>query len=258
MPELLFGLEVAPDIALMLMAAAFVAGFIDAVAGGGGLITVPVLLIAGANPVTALATNKIQGLFGAATATLSYARGGHVDLRSQWGSALIAFGASILGALLVSVLPVDWIRLVLPVLLIGIALFFALKKGLGDLDRARRLSPALFAGTIVPLCAAYDGLLGPGAGSFYMLGFVSLAGYGILKATAHTKLLNLSSNAGALVAFSIVATPWWITGLAMGAAQIAGARLGAIMAQKIGARLIKPLLVITSVALAVKLILDML
>lgn len=258
MPDLLFGLEVAPDIALMLMAAAFVAGFIDAVAGGGGLITVPVLLIAGANPVTALATNKIQGLFGAATATLSYARGGHVDLRSQWGSALIAFGASILGALLVSVLPVDWIRLVLPVLLIGIALFFALKKGLGDLDRARRLSPALFAGTIVPLCAAYDGLLGPGAGSFYMLGFVSLAGYGILKATAHTKLLNLSSNAGALVAFSIVATPWWITGLAMGAAQIAGARLGAIMAQRIGARLIKPLLVITSVALAVKLILDML
>ena len=208
--------------------------------------------------MTALATNKIQGLFGAATAALSYARGGHVDLRSQWGSASIAFGASILGALLVSALPVEWIRMILPVLLVGIALFFAFKKGLGDLDRARRLSPALFAGTMVPLCAAYDGLLGPGAGSFYMLAFVSLAGYGILKATAHTKLLNLASNAGALAAFAFVATPWWITGLAMGAAQIAGARLGAIMAQKIGARLIKPLLVITSVALAVKLILDML
>lgn len=258
MPEFLLGAEVAPDILLLLMAAGFVAGFIDAIAGGGGLITVPVLLIAGANPVTALATNKIQGLFGAATAALSYARGGHVDLRSQWGSASIAFGASILGALLVSALPVEWIRMILPVLLVGIALFFAFKKGLGDLDRARRLSPALFAGTMVPLCAAYDGLLGPGAGSFYMLAFVSLAGYGILKATAHTKLLNLASNAGALAAFAFVATPWWITGLAMGAAQIAGARLGAIMAQKIGARLIKPLLVITSVALAVKLILDML
>ncbi|MDE4173003.1 TSUP family transporter [Phaeobacter sp. PT47_59] len=240
------------------MAAGFVAGFIDAIAGGGGLITVPVLLIAGANPVTALATNKIQGFFGAATAALSYARGGHVDLRSQWGSALIAFAASILGALLVSVLPVEWIRVILPVLLIGIAIFFATKKGLGDLDRARRLSPALFAGTMVPLCAAYDGLLGPGAGSFYMLAFVSLAGYGILKATAHTKLLNLASNAGALAAFAFVATPWWITGLAMGVAQIAGARLGALMALKVGARLIKPLLVLTSVALAAKLILDML
>lgn len=258
MPEFLLVAEVAPDILLLLMAAGFVAGFIDAIAGGGGLITVPVLLIAGANPVTALATNKIQGLFGAATAALSYARGGHVDLRSQWRSALIAFGASILGALLVSVLPVEWIRMILPVLLIGIALFFAFKKGLGDLDRARRLSPAVFAGTMVPLCAAYDGLLGPGAGSFYMLAFVSLAGYGILKATAHTKLLNLASNAGALAAFAFVATPWWITGLAMGAAQIAGARLGAILAQKIGARLIKPLLVVTSVALAAKLIIDML
>ena len=257
MPEFLLVAEVAPDILLLLMAAGFVAGFIDAIAGGGGLITVPVLLIAGANPVTALATNKIQGLFGAATAALSYARGGHVDLRSQWGSALIAFGASIMGALLVSILPVEWIRMILPVLLIGIALFFAFKKGLGDLDRARRLSPAFFAGTMVPLCAAYDGLLGPGAGSFYMLAFVSLAGYGILKATAHTKLLNLASNAGALAAFAFVATPWWITGLAMGAAQIAGARLGAIMAQKIGARLIKPLLVLTSVALAAKLIFDM-
>lgn len=257
MPEFLLVAEVAPDILLLLMAAGFVAGFIDAIAGGGGLITVPVLLIAGANPVTALATNKIQGLFGAATAALSYARGGHVDLRSQWGSALIAFGASIMGALLVSILPVEWIRMILPVLLIGIALFFAFKKGLGDLDRARRLSPALFAGTMVPLCAAYDGLLGPGAGSFYMLAFVSLAGYGILKATAHTKLLNLASNAGALAAFAFVATPWWITGLAMGAAQIAGARLGAIMAQKIGARLIKPLLVLTSLALAAKLIFDM-
>lgn len=250
-------LEVGLETFLLLMAAGFAAGFIDAIAGGGGLITVPMLLLSGAPPVTALATNKIQGLFGAATAALAYAKGGHVNLRQQSGSALIAFVASIVGALLVSVLPTDWIRLFLPVLLIGIALFFAFKKGLGDTDRARRMTPALFAATMVPLCAAYDGVLGPGAGSFYMLAFVSLAGYGILKATAHTKLLNLASNAGALLAFAFVATPWWITGLAMGAAQIAGARMGAGLAQKNGARIIKPLLVLTSVSLAVKLIWDM-
>lgn len=250
-------LEVGFETLLLLLAAGFVAGFMDAVAGGGGLVTVPILLLAGANPLTALATNKIQGLFGSATAALAYARGGHVNLRDQSGLALIAFGASIVGALLVSVLPTDWIRLILPVLLIGIAVFFATKKGLGDLDRARRISPALFAATMVPLCGAYDGLLGPGAGSFYMLAFVSLAGYGILKATAHTKLLNFASNAGALLAFAFVATPWWFTGIAMGLAQVAGAHAGARLAQKKGARLIKPLLVITSVTLGLKLLWDM-
>ena len=249
--------EVTFEVLLLLMAAGFAAGFIDAVAGGGGLITVPVLLIAGANPVTALATNKIQGLFGAATAAITYARGGHVDFRTQWKSAIIAFFASLGGALLVSFLPVELIRYALPVLLIGIALFFAFKKGLDDVDRARRLSPALFAATMVPLCAAYDGLLGPGAGSFYMLSFVGLAGYGILKATAHTKLLNFASNAGALAAFAVVATPWWLTGLAMGLAQIAGARVGAGLAQKQGAKVIKPLLVLTTITLAAKLVWDL-
>lgn len=250
--------EVTFEVLLLLIAAGFVAGFIDAVAGGGGLITVPVLLIAGANPVTALATNKIQGLFGSATAAISYARGGHVDLRTQWKSAVIAFFASIGGALLVSLLPVELIRYALPILLVGIAIFFATKKGLDDVDRASRLSPAIFAATVVPLCAAYDGLLGPGAGSFYMLAFVGLAGYGILKATAHTKLLNFASNAGALAAFAVVATPWWFTGLAMGIAQIAGARVGAGLAQKQGAKVIKPLLVLTTITLALKLIWDLL
>ena len=250
--------EVSIEVLALLLAAGFAAGFIDAVAGGGGLITVPVLLIAGANPVTALATNKVQGLFGAATAALTYARGGHVNLRAQAGSAAIAFVASILGALLVTRLPVELIRLVLPVLLVAVALFFALKKGLNDSDRAARMAPAVFASTMVPLCAAYDGLLGPGAGSFYMIAFVSMAGYGVLKATAHTKLLNFASNAGALAAFAVVATPWWATGLAMGCAQILGARAGAALAQKQGARLIKPLLVLTTLTLAAKLIWDLL
>ncbi|MBT3141978.1 TSUP family transporter [Ruegeria litorea] len=250
-------LEVTVEVLLLLIAAGFLAGFVDAIAGGGGLITLPVLIIAGANPVTALATNKIQAIFGAGTAALSYARGGHVNLREQWKSALIAGVASIAGALLISYLPTDFIRIFLPILLIGIAIFFATKKGLGDQDRVRRMTPAMFAVTMVPLCGAYDGLLGPGAGSFYMLAFVSLAGYGVLKATAHTKLLNLASNSGALLAFAFVAEPWWITGLIMGVAQIFGARLGAVLAQRIGARLIKPLLVMTSLILAIKLLWDM-
>ena len=138
--------------------------------------------------------------------------------------------------------------------LIGIAVFFALKPGLDDNDRARRISPALFTATFVPAIAFYDGLLGPGTGAFFMLGFVMLAGYGILKATAHTKLLNFASNLGGLVAFAIVAKPLWLVGAVMALAQIAGAMLGARLAMRIGARVIKPLLVVTSTALALSLI----
>ncbi|QTN37253.1 TSUP family transporter [Cognatishimia activa] len=250
--------EVSTEILLLLLGAAFAAGFVDAIAGGGGLITVPVLLLSGANPVTALATNKIQGLFGAGTAALTYAKGGHVDLKAQILPATIAFAASIAGAFLISVLPTDFIRLLLPILLIAVALYFGLSRGLNDQDRARRMSPMVLMATMVPLVGFYDGLLGPGAGSFYMLAFVGLAGYGVLKATAHTKLLNFASNVGGMLAFAFVASPWWITGIAMGLAQILGARLGASLAQKIGSRLIKPLLITTSLALALKLLWDML
>ena len=250
--------EVSTEILLLLLGAAFAAGFVDAIAGGGGLITVPVLLLSGANPVTALATNKIQGLFGAGTAALTYAKGGHVDLKAQILPATIAFAASVAGALLISVLPTDFIRLLLPILLIAVALYFGLSRGLNDQDRARRMSPMVLMATMVPLVGFYDGLLGPGAGSFYMLAFVGLAGYGVLKATAHTKLLNFASNVGGMLAFAFVASPWWITGIGMGLAQILGARLGASLAQKVGSRLIKPLLITTSLALALKLLWDML
>ncbi|WP_321830712.1 TSUP family transporter [Thalassovita sp.] len=249
--------EFSAEVLAILLAAAFAAGFVDAIAGGGGLITLPVLMLSGVPPVQALATNKIQGMFGAGTAAFSYARSGHVDPKAQAPAALLAAAASFGGALLVTVLPTEWIRLILPVLLIGIALFFALRPGLDDSDRTRRLSPLVFTLTAVPLVAGYDGLLGPGAGSFYMLSFVLLSGYGILKATAHTKLLNFASNVGGLLAFALVAQPLWLLGLAMGVVQIAGARLGAKMALKQGAKVIKPLLVITSLSLAAKLLWEM-
>lgn len=251
-------LEFGAEALLILLAAGFFAGFVDAIAGGGGLITLPALMIAGVPPVQALATNKIQGMFGSGTAAYSYAKSGLVNLREQWLPALLAGGASLAGALLVSFLPTDWIRLILPVLLIGIALFFALRKDPGELDRAARLSPLAFTWTAVPLIGAYDGLLGPGAGSFYMIAFVALGGYGILKATAHTKLLNFASNVGGLTGFILVAEPLWAIGLAMGLMQMAGARLGAKMAMANGAKLIRPLLVVTSMVLAMKLLWDVL
>jgi uncharacterized membrane protein YfcA len=147
-------------------------------------------------------------------------------------------------------------RAFLPFLLVAIALYFALKPNMDDIDRARRLSAFLFGLIVVPLIGFYDGVFGPGTGSFFMLAFVALAGYGLLKATAHTKLLNFASNLGAFAVFAFVGVISWKIGLMMGAAQFAGAQAGSRLAMKNGARIIKPLLVITCVALAVKLISD--
>ena len=247
-------IEVAAHVLLLLVLAAFLAGLIDAIAGGGGLLALPTILLAGADPVTALATNKLQGMFGTASAALSYARAGQVSPRAQAGPALLAALAAGLGALLASRLPADAIRVALPVLLIGVALYFGLGQGLNDEDRAERVGPRAFGLSFVPAMAFYDGVLGPGTGSFLMAGFVGLRGYGLLKATAHVKLLNWASNVGALAVFALVAQPWWLTGLLMGAAQAGGALVGARLAVRVGAGLIRPLLVLVSVALALRLL----
>ena len=249
-------MDLATQTTVLLTLAAFAAGFVDSIAGGGALIVVPALLLAGFAPVEALGTNKLQGLFGSGSATLHYAAKGHVDLRRQLPSAALACAGGMAGALLATVIPGELLRLTLPFVLVAIALYFALKPNMDDIDRAERLSPFLFGAVVVPLIGFYDGVFGPGAGSFYMLAFVALAGYGVLKATAHTKLLNFASNVGGFAAFAFVGVVHWKIGLMMGAAQFLGARLGAALAIRNGARLIKPVLVIVCLALAAKLLID--
>lgn len=244
------------DIVALLILAAFFAGFVDAIAGGGGLITVSVLLLAGFSPLQALATNKLQGLFGTGAAAMTFSLKGHVEISKQYFSAVLAFVSAALGAALISYIPADNIRFILPFLLIAIALFFWLKPGLDDQSRAQRMRPTLFVATIVPAIGFYDGFFGPGTGSFFMLAFVSLAGHGILKATAHTKLLNFASNVGGFIVFAMAGAVVWKIGLAMGVAQILGAQIGARLAINKGARLIKPLLIVACLVLASKLLWD--
>jgi uncharacterized membrane protein YfcA len=238
---------------LLLIVAGFLAGFIDSIAGGGGLIVIPALLLSGMAPVEALGTNKLQGLFGSGTATWSYARKGHVNLARQMPSALLSFAGAAIGAITATHVSPDWFTTVLPFVLVAIALYFALKPDMGDIDRKQRLAPLVFALVIVPVIGFYDGIFGPGTGSFFMLAFVALAGYGVLKATAHTKLLNFSSNFGAFAVFTSIGVINWKIGLVMGIAQMLGARLGSHLAMKNGAGLIRPLLVVTCVILAAKL-----
>ena len=244
------------ELALFLAVAAFAAGFIDAIAGGGGLITVPALVLAGFDPVAALGTNKLQSLFGSGSATLVYAAKGHVELKSQWKPAAFSFAGAVLGAALATITPAWVLKALLPVLLIAIALYFAFKPALTDTDRSQRISPFLFSLTVVPLIGFYDGVFGPGTGSFFMLAYVAPGGYGVLRATAHTKVMNFASNFGGFVAFAAFGVVAWKAGLLMGASQFAGARIGAQFAMKNGARIIKPLLVVTCTGLAIRLLMD--
>jgi uncharacterized membrane protein YfcA len=229
--------DIAFHLLVLLFAAAFIAGFIDSIAGGGGLITIPAMLIVGIPPLESLATNKLQGQFGVASATFAYARRGHVDLRKQFPMAAAAVVGGVLGALLALVVPAHYLAAAIPFLLVGIGLFF-------------------FGLIVVPLIGLYDGVFGPGAGSFYMLAFVLLGGFGLLKATAHTKLLNLGSNFGSFLVFAVSGSIMWKVGLIMGAGQVLGAQIGSRVAMQSGAKVIKPLLVISCLALATKLLSD--
>lgn len=249
-------MEFSPEILALLALAAFCAGLIDAIAGGGGLLTVPALLLAGADPVTAVATNKLQGSFGTASATWAFARAGQI----RWGDALpmvtMAALASVFGGLAVSTLPSRWLSAVVPLLLIGVALWFALSPRFGQNDRPARIGPGLFAVLIVPPIAFYDGFFGPGAGSFYMLAFVALLGLGGVRAVAQTKLVNLASNFGALAFFALSGHIVWLAGIIMGGAAFAGAQIGSRLALKHGARLIRPLIVLVCLAVAARLLSD--
>ena len=246
-------MSLALDLLLLLALVAFVAGFVDAIAGGGGLLTVPALALAGLDPVAAVATNKVNGTLGVAAASLAFARKGHYAGASVAPLALAAAAGSILGALALTHVPRELVAAALPFVLVAVALYFALSPALGERDRAARVPTAAVTFALAPAIGFYDGVFGPGAGSFYMIGFVALLGYGAVKATAHTKLANFASNAASLAAYAALGQVVWSVGLAMGLAQTAGSILGARAAMKNGARLIRPLLVLVCLAMAARL-----
>lgn len=248
--------DVALQLFIILFFVAVFAGFVDSIAGGGGLIVLPAMLIMGIPPLEALGTNKLQAQFGSASATIAYARKGHVNLREQFPMALMALLGGMAGAFTASFVPADVLRAIMPFLLVAIAIYFAFKPNLSDIDSQRRITPFVFGLTVVPMIGFYDGIFGPGAGSFYMLSFVALAGFGMLKATAHTKLLNLGSNFGGFLVFTLNGAILWKLGLVMGFGQFLGAQIGSKLAMRNGAKIIRPLLVISCLAMAARLILD--
>lgn len=228
------------------------AGFVDAVAGGGGIIGIPALLAAGVPPIAALATNKVQGAIGTSVAAWTFWRKGLVDLGALVPAILATFTGSYLGALSVKQIDTSLLGYAIPVALILIAGYFLFAKGVTDEDRAARLDFARFVPVVGFVLGFYDGIFGPGTGTFFTLAFVTLFGLGITRAAGHTKTLNLTSNLAACALFIPAGDVLWPVALTMAAGQVVGGYLGALSGIRWGAKLIRPLVVAVAVALAMK------
>ncbi len=245
------------DLALPLFLVATLAGLVDAIAGGGGLITVPALLWTGLDPVSTLATNKAQGVFGTASATLHFARQGAIDLRRAWPAVACTFVGAAAGALSVQVLGGETLARIVPLLLMAFALYFLFSPRVSDLDSHRRMGDLAFALLVGTGVGFYDGFFGPGTGTFFAIGYVALVGYNLRRATAHTKLLNFASNLAALLFFIGGGHVVWTLALPMAAGQFLGAWLGAHLVLRHGTSLIRPVLVIAALAVSLKLLLGL-
>lgn len=236
-----------------LTATAVLTGFIDAIAGGGGLIMVPALLFAGVPPIQALATNKLQSVFGTAVATRNYARAGLVDWHEHKLTIGLVFCGATVGVLLVQAIQTKTLNLVIPLLLVAVSLYVLLSPRMTDEDAHHRLTPRAYA-PLGGLIGFYDGFFGPGTGTFLTTTLVALRGYGLTRATGLTKLLNLTSNIASVLFFALGGKMLWLLGLCMAAGAMTGGWLGSHSAIRFGARLIRPLLVAISLGLTARLL----
>lgn len=238
----------------LLFAAGFIAGLVDAMAGGGGLITIPVLLGLGMPPQTALGTNKLQGAFGSGSAMLHFARAGAVNLTEcAAGAAWTAVGAGI-GTLAVQHLDAAFLRTTIPVLLIAVSLVMLLSPNLGMEAARERTGRRGFFLLFGLALGFYDGFFGPGTGTFWAMAFVLLLGFNLTRATAYTKVMNFTSNLVSLLFFLAAGLVSLPEGVVMGAGQFAGARVGARLVMRRGSRFVRPLFITAVVAISMKLL----
>jgi len=241
---------------LFLLAASFFAGFIDSIAGGGGLIQLPALLIGLPKSETAevLGTNKLSAVFGTTTAAALYRKQIKPDPKVLIAMGVPAFLGSAGGALLASKIPTSSMRPMVLVLLIVVAIYTWFKPDLGKLENLRhlpkrRIQIAAGAGVVIGF---YDGIFGPGTGSFLMLILVASLGYAFITASAIAKVVNVATNVGAIMVFGINGAVIWQLGIILGIANIAGAIIGARLAIKGGSTLVRKVFLFVTVALIVK------
>jgi uncharacterized membrane protein YfcA len=241
---------------IFVTCASLLAGFVDSIVGGGGLILVPALFAAfpTTHPATLFGINKGASICGTAVATVQYAK--RVDMR--WSAllpaALAGFGGSLAGAWLVTEISPQFLRKVLPVVLLAVLVYTLAKKELGR-HHAPRFSGR--AETLAACCIGlvlgfYDGFFGPGTGSFFVFLFVRWLGYDFLNASASAKLLNVATNLAALLLFAYKGHVWWHFALTMAVANVLGSLLGTHMALKHGAAFVRVVFIVVVSALIMK------
>jgi uncharacterized protein len=241
---------------LFVACASLLAGFVDSIVGGGGLVLVPALFaaFATAHPATLLGVNKSASLWGTAVATVQYARRVNMPWRTLLPAGAVALAASFAGAWLVTVVSPEFLRKVLPFVLLAVLAYTLLKKELGR-EHAPRLSgwrEAAVASAIGLLLGFYDGFFGPGAGSLLVFLFVRLLGYDFLHASASAKLLNSCSNLAALSLFAFKGHIWWHYALALALAKVIGSLLGTRLALKHGSGFVRAVFVLVVSALILR------
>jgi uncharacterized membrane protein YfcA len=236
-----------------LTATAVLSGFIDAVAGGGGLIMMPALIFAGLPPHVVLGTNKVQSACGTSVATWRYYRAGLFRIRPNLSAIAAIFVGALVGAIVIQRFDAHSLSLIVPLLLMAVALYTVLSPRMDDSDSHSRLSDCGY----LPLAGGigfYDGFFGPGTGQFFTATLVSLRGLGLTRATGLTKLFNLTSNIASIAVFAAGGHVLWLLGLCMATGAMTGAWVGSHSATRFGARLIRPVLVTVSLALTAKLV----
>ncbi|MDD2365305.1 MAG: TSUP family transporter [Desulfuromonadaceae bacterium] len=227
----------------LLFGAAFIAGLVDSIAGGGGLITVPVLLGIGLPPQVALGTNKLQASFGSGSAMLHFVRAGTVKMSDCWGGIFWTAVGSALGVCSVQLLDSTLLKQLIPWLLALIAIYTLISPRLGSADSHPRMNKGIFYLIFGLIIGFYDGFFGPGTGSFWTMALIMLLGYSMLKATAATKVMNFVSNFVALIFFLSAGQVHFLEGVVMGAGQFMGARFGSRLVIKRGTSLIRPVFI---------------
>jgi len=241
---------------IIVSLASLLAGFVDAVVGGGGLVLLPALFATfpSAPPATLMGTNKGTAFWGTGIATWQYSRRVQIPWQAMLPAAAAGFAGAFAGAWTVTVISADFLRRLLPLILLLVLIYTLVKKELGR-DHAPRLAgraETLAACAIGLVIGFYDGFFGPGTGSFFVFLFVRLLGYDFLNASVSAKLLNLATNVAALILFAAKGHVWWHLALPLALANVVGSVLGAHMALKHGTGFVRGIFIFVVSALILK------
>lgn len=235
-----------------LLIVAIIGGLIDTLAGGGGLLSLPALILAGVPPLAALGTNKLQGSMGTATATYFMLKKRKINYRECKPLMKSAFLGGIIGAFSVQFIDVEVLSFVIPIVLLFIALYFIISPMIKKRKSSNKLLSRYYQSIVIPAIGIYDGMFGPATGSFFALAGVSCKGHDLIKSTAIAKSLNFSTNIASLIIFVAAGQIAWVFGATMMIGQAIGAYLGSHFLFKIKPHYLRVIVVVMSTGMLIK------